>query len=222
VKVVYSALDAVDIAEGNPDRKVIFLGIGFETTSPTVAASLTYAKEKKLINFFVYSGHKIVLPAMKALLGDHEVNIDGFLCYTPLATSAKIASLGFEDFEATDWEVVEEKKKCVFCGKKGDWKTILRDASIVMKDGSDMILCDECINHYAAGDYDEIKLKEKKTLYDKRKWDIYRGAERAEYEEEDIKEAIKEFLEKTHHLLKDLGSTERIEIAKQIFGDKLI
>lgn len=86
VKVVYSALDAVDIAERNPDRKVIFLGIGFETTSPTVAASLTYAKEKKLINFFVYSGHKIILPAMKALVEDHEVNIDGFICPAHVST----------------------------------------------------------------------------------------------------------------------------------------
>ena len=86
VKVVYSALDAVDIAEKNPRKKVILLGIGFETTSPTVAASLIYAKEKKLRNFFVYSGHKIILPAMKALVEDRRVNIDGFLCPAHVST----------------------------------------------------------------------------------------------------------------------------------------
>jgi len=86
VKVVYSALDAVDIAEENPDKKVIFLGIGFETTSPTVAVSLTHAKKKKLKNFFVYSGHKVIPPAMKALAEDHRVNIDGFLCPAHVST----------------------------------------------------------------------------------------------------------------------------------------
>jgi len=86
VKVVYSPLDAVDIAEGNPEKKVIFLGIGFETTSPTVAASLVYAKKKGLKNFFVYPGHKVILPAMEALLEDGRVNIDGFLCPAHVST----------------------------------------------------------------------------------------------------------------------------------------
>lgn len=86
IKVLYSALDAVEIAEKNPDKKVVFLGIGFETTSPTVAASLVYAKKKKLKNFFVYSGHKVILPAMKALVGDKEIAIDGFLCPAHVST----------------------------------------------------------------------------------------------------------------------------------------
>ncbi len=86
VKVVYSTLDAVDIAEKNPDKKVIFLGIGFETTSPTVAASLVHAKKKKIKNFFVYSGHKVILPAMKALMEDRDVKIDAFLCPAHVST----------------------------------------------------------------------------------------------------------------------------------------
>ncbi|MBU4312855.1 MAG: hydrogenase formation protein HypD [Candidatus Omnitrophica bacterium] len=86
VKVVYSTLDAVDIAEKNPDKKVIFLGIGFETTSPTVAASLAYAKKKRLKNFFVYSGHKVILPAMKALMEDRDAKIDAFLCPAHVST----------------------------------------------------------------------------------------------------------------------------------------
>lgn len=86
VRIVYSALDAVEIARKNPGKKVIFLGIGFETTSPTVAASLMYAKKKKLRNFFVFSGHKVILPAMEALVKGGDVKIDGFLCPAHVST----------------------------------------------------------------------------------------------------------------------------------------
>lgn len=48
--------------------------------------------------------------------------------------------------------------KCAFCQREGDWISILRDPSIVMPDDSDVILCDECMNHYANGDDDKIKL----------------------------------------------------------------
>ncbi|MBU1061515.1 MAG: hydrogenase formation protein HypD [Candidatus Omnitrophica bacterium] len=86
VNLVYSALDAVDIAEKNSDKKIIFLGIGFETTSPTVATSVIYAKKKRLKNFFIYAGHKLIIPAMKALVEDIEVNIHGFLCPAHVST----------------------------------------------------------------------------------------------------------------------------------------
>jgi len=90
IKVVYSVLDAVEMAEKNSDKKIVFLGIGFETTSPTVAASLAYAKKKNLKNFFVYSGHKIIPPAMEILAKDPAVAIDGFLC--PAHVSAIIGT----------------------------------------------------------------------------------------------------------------------------------
>ena len=108
VKVVYSALDAVEIAEKNPGKKVIFLGIGFETTSPTVAASLLYAKKKGLKNFFVYPGHKVIMPAMKALVEGGEVNIHGFLC--PAHVSAIIGTIPYG--------IITEKYKipCVIAG----------------------------------------------------------------------------------------------------------
>ena len=48
--------------------------------------------------------------------------------------------------------------KCCFCLKEGDWINILRDSNLVMRDSSDIILCNECINNYANGDYDKIKL----------------------------------------------------------------
>ncbi|MDP2980915.1 MAG: hydrogenase formation protein HypD [Candidatus Omnitrophota bacterium] len=95
VRVVYSALDAVLFAEKNRDKKIVFLGIGFETTAPTVAASIKYAKKKKLKNFFVYSGHKVMPPAMRLLAEDKEVNIKGFLC--PAHVSAIIGIKSYAD-----------------------------------------------------------------------------------------------------------------------------
>nr|MBU1327555.1 hydrogenase formation protein HypD [Candidatus Omnitrophota bacterium] len=95
VKIVYSAMDAAMFAENNKDKKIVFLGIGFETTVPTVAASIKYAKKKRLKNFFVYSGHKIMPPAMKLLAGDERVNIKGFLC--PAHVSAIIGIKSYNE-----------------------------------------------------------------------------------------------------------------------------
>ena len=95
VMVVYSSLDAVDTAEKNPDKRVIFLGIGFETTVPTVAASLKHAKNRALRNFFVYSGHKVMPPAMRLLARDEQINIKGFLC--PAHVSAIIGIVPYND-----------------------------------------------------------------------------------------------------------------------------
>jgi len=54
------------------------------------------------------------------------------------------------------------EKECDFCGEHGDWKNVLRDPQIEKKDGSAIILCDKCINYYMNGDFDKIKLMEKK------------------------------------------------------------
>ena len=79
VRVVYSPLDAVQIAIKNPQKTVVFLGVGFETTAPTIAAALLSAQAAKLDNFCVYSAHKTVPPALVALMTHPEVRIDGFL-----------------------------------------------------------------------------------------------------------------------------------------------
>lgn len=80
VKMVYSSIDALNIAQNNPDKKVVFMGIGFETTTPATAAAVIEAKEINIKNFYVLSVHKIVEPVMRLLLEDKEVKIDGFLC----------------------------------------------------------------------------------------------------------------------------------------------
>jgi len=90
IRVVYSTLDALQIAEDNPGRKVIFYAVGFETTAPTIAISLLEAKKKGIKNYSIYCVHKIVPPAMRALLNLGELGLDGFIC--PGHVSAIIGS----------------------------------------------------------------------------------------------------------------------------------
>ncbi|MFH2064687.1 MAG: hydrogenase formation protein HypD [Pseudomonadota bacterium] len=79
IRIVYSAFDALEIARNHPDREVVFLGVGFETTAPTIAASVLSAQAMNLKNFSVISAHKQVVPALNALMQTREVRIDGFL-----------------------------------------------------------------------------------------------------------------------------------------------
>lgn len=79
VKLVYSTLDALEVARRHPEKEVVFLGAGFETTAPTVGASIIQAAEENIENYSVFSMHKLVPPALRALLQDDELNIDGFL-----------------------------------------------------------------------------------------------------------------------------------------------
>ena len=80
VEVVYSPLDAVGLAAKRPDEQVVFLGIGFETTAPTVAAALMTAEKQGLKNFSVLSAHKLLPPALGALLAGPDLGLSGFLC----------------------------------------------------------------------------------------------------------------------------------------------
>jgi hydrogenase expression/formation protein HypD len=79
VHIVYSALDALDLARRDPRRSVVMLGIGFETTAPTVAASLLQAHEDDVANYAVYSMHKLTPPAIRAILDAGEVRVDAVL-----------------------------------------------------------------------------------------------------------------------------------------------
>jgi len=78
IRIVYSILDALKIADDNPNKKIVFLGIGFETTAPGTARGIKNAYEKNTDNFFVLSSHKIMPPAMGALI-DEGVKIDGYI-----------------------------------------------------------------------------------------------------------------------------------------------
>jgi hydrogenase expression/formation protein HypD len=80
VRVVYSAFDALDLAKRHPKKEIVFLGVGFETTAPTIAATLLEGRKRKLRNFSVFSEHKMVPPALHALISADETRIDGFIC----------------------------------------------------------------------------------------------------------------------------------------------
>lgn len=80
VEVVYSPLEALSLAKKNKDSEVVFLGVGFETTAPVVAGSLAQAKKENISNYSVLAAHKVIPPAMKALVESEELDIDGFCC----------------------------------------------------------------------------------------------------------------------------------------------
>ena len=79
IRVVYSTFDALEIARKNPAKNVVFLGVGFETTAPTIAAAILSAAQQDVKNFSVMSAHKLVPPALEALMGAEGVTIDGFI-----------------------------------------------------------------------------------------------------------------------------------------------
>ena len=108
IRVVYSTLDALEVARNNPSKKIVFMGVGFETTSPTIASAVLKAQKDEINNFAVLSVAKIISPAMKALLDGKEVNIDGFIC--PGHVSAIIGSKPY-NFITTQYKV-----PCVICG----------------------------------------------------------------------------------------------------------
>lgn len=96
IRIVYSTFDALDIARKNPGKHVVFLGVGFETTAPTVAASICAAREMGMKNYSVFCAHKRVPPALTALMETEHVNIDGFLL--PGHVSVIIGSKAYQPF----------------------------------------------------------------------------------------------------------------------------
>jgi hydrogenase expression/formation protein HypD len=79
VRVVYSAMDAIELARRESGRQVIFLGVGFETTAPTIAAAILAAQQTAVDNFTVYCAHKTVPAALSALMDNPQVKLEGFL-----------------------------------------------------------------------------------------------------------------------------------------------
>ncbi|MEE3069700.1 MAG: hydrogenase formation protein HypD, partial [Pseudomonadota bacterium] len=79
IRMVYSPLDALELARRNPDKEVIFFGLGFETTTPSTALSIQQASREGLTNFTVFCNHITVPPPIKALLDDPHMKLDGFV-----------------------------------------------------------------------------------------------------------------------------------------------
>ncbi len=79
IRILYSPLEAVRIAQQNPEKEVVFFAVGFETTAPANALSVIQAKALRLSNYSILTSHVLVPPAIKALMDDPEAKIDAFL-----------------------------------------------------------------------------------------------------------------------------------------------
>ena len=108
IRIVYSPADALTLARENSDREVIFFAVGFETTSPTSAATVLQAKREEIQNFSIISNNKLLPPAMEVLLSDEQTVIDGFLC--PGHVSAIIGTAPYQKI------VNRYQKGCVISG----------------------------------------------------------------------------------------------------------
>ena len=108
IRVIYSPLDALKTAEDNPGKKVVFMGVGFETTAPLVAATMVEAQKKKISNFFILSNFKLLFPALEMIAGSVNLKVDGFMC--PGHVSVITGSAPYEKVAR------RYKKPCVITG----------------------------------------------------------------------------------------------------------
>ncbi len=113
IKIIYSPLEAIELAQQQPSKTIVLVAVGFETTLPVLAATMIRAKEMKLENFFAIPSGRLAPPAMAALLQSNDVKIDGFICpghvstiigsapYLPLARDYHVPCV-VTGFEAND------------------------------------------------------------------------------------------------------------------------
>ena len=79
IRMVYSPLDALKVARQNPDKQVVFMAIGFETTTPSTALTVLQAAQEGVKNFSIFCNHVIIIPAIKAILDSPDLRLDGFI-----------------------------------------------------------------------------------------------------------------------------------------------
>ncbi|MCX7943406.1 MAG: hydrogenase formation protein HypD [Deltaproteobacteria bacterium] len=108
IRVLYSPVQSLEIAEANPSKLIVLLAVGFETTIPTISGTLEIALRRNIKNIFIFSAHKIVPPALKVLASSKELMIDGFIL--PGHVSAVIGIKPYE-FLAREYN-----KACVISG----------------------------------------------------------------------------------------------------------
>ncbi|MFN9915978.1 MAG: hydrogenase formation protein HypD, partial [Pirellulaceae bacterium] len=95
VRVVYSPLEAIALAKAEPEREIVFLAVGFETTAPATALAILQAQQQALTNFSMIVAHVRVLPAMRALMESPAHQVQGFL-----GAGHVCAVTGYEDYGA--------------------------------------------------------------------------------------------------------------------------
>jgi hydrogenase expression/formation protein HypD len=79
IRMVYSPLDSLKIARQNPDKRVVFMAIGFETTAPSTAMTVLRAAAEGIENFSIFCSHVTIIPAIKAILNSPDLRLDGFV-----------------------------------------------------------------------------------------------------------------------------------------------
>ncbi|MFF4418586.1 hydrogenase formation protein HypD [Streptosporangium sp. NPDC001559] len=95
IRMVYSPLDALKIARQNPDKRVVFMAIGFETTAPSTAMTVIRAEAERITNFSVFCNHVTIIPAIKAILDSPDLRLDGFIGPGHVSTVIGCGPYGF-------------------------------------------------------------------------------------------------------------------------------
>lgn len=145
VRMVYSPLDAVKIAQANPGKKVVFFAVGFETTAPANGMAVLNARNLGLKNFSILCSHVLVPPAIEALMSGFNSNINGFLAaghvctvmgfdeYIPLSEKYKIPIVvtGFEPID-----ILQGIYKCVSLLEEGKPVVDNQYSRVVRKEGN--------------------------------------------------------------------------------------
>ena len=149
VRILYSPLEAVQIAKENPDKEIVFFAVGFETTAPANALSVIQADKMGVTNYSILASHVLVPPAMEAILSDEENKIDGFLAaghvctimgmeeYYPVAEKYKtpIVITGFEPVDLLQGILMTVQQL-----EKGEYKVENQYTRYVQRAGNKMAI----------------------------------------------------------------------------------
>ena len=147
IRILYSPLEAVQLAKSNPDKQVVFFAVGFETTAPANALSVVHAASLGLNNYSILASHVLVPPAMEAILGDDENTINAFLAaghvctimgideYYPIAEKYKcpIVVTGFEPVDLLQGILMAVQQL-----ERGEYKVENQYARSVQREGNKM------------------------------------------------------------------------------------
>lgn len=154
IKTVYSVLDILNVAIENPDKNVIFLAVGFETTAPLIAGIILDAQAKKIKNFYIFSMLKTIVPALNQLLLKKQIKVDGFILPGHVCTV-----IGYKPFE---FLVEKYKIPCVVAGFEFD------DLKKAIDSLYDLYINKEVklLNCYSSTVKENGNIKALKTIYD--------------------------------------------------------
>lgn len=147
IRILYSPLEAVELAKQHPDKEVVFFAVGFETTAPANALSVVQAAHQKVNNYSILASHVLVPPAMEAILSDEQNKIDAFLAaghvctimgmeeYYPVAEKYQIPIVvtGFEPVDLLQGIVMAVRQL-----EKGEYKVENQYARSVQREGNRM------------------------------------------------------------------------------------